>query len=125
MITLSITVPLLSFHFLINSGRKAGDTWCWWRESRVSAHMVLKIQALQPPSTEQLLNDTQSGHRAATNLSFMLEDMVKAYASNKAMNMAFQFAQTGLSNLSRALKERSQEVQALQDEVDRWKNGGY
>ena len=49
----------------------------------------------------------------------MLEDMVKANASNKAINMAFQFARTGLSNLSRALKERSEEVQALQNEVDR------
>ena len=66
-----------------------------------------------------MLNDTQSGHRAATNLSFMLKDMAKAYASNKAMSMAFQFAQTGLSNLSDALKERSQEVQALQNVVDR------
>ena len=66
-----------------------------------------------------MLNDTQSGLQATTNLSFMLEDMAKAYGSNKAMSMAFQFAQTGLSNLSHALKERSQEVQALQNEVDR------
>ncbi|XP_041954005.1 uncharacterized protein LOC121713465 [Alosa sapidissima] len=102
-----------------NADKKATDVWYWWRETRVDARMLLKIQELQPPSTKRMLQDAQLGIKAASDLSFMLEDMAKSFAHNKAMNMAFQFAQTGLSNLSRALKERSQEVQALQNEVDR------
>ncbi|XP_062397228.1 uncharacterized protein LOC134087632 [Sardina pilchardus] len=102
-----------------NAGKKVADVWCWWRETRVDARMLLKIQELQPPSTERMLHDTQLGNKAASDLSFMLEDMAKSFAHNKAMNVAFQFAQTGLSNLSRALKEQSQEIQTLRNEVDR------
>ncbi|KAL2104274.1 hypothetical protein ACEWY4_001142 [Coilia grayii] len=99
--------------------KKVNDVWCWWKETRVDARMLMKIQEMQPPSTESMLKDALLGHKAATDLSFMLEDMAKALAHNKAMKLAFQFAQTGLSNLSRALKERSHEVQALQNEVDK------
>nr|XP_015199676.1 PREDICTED: protein FAM186A-like isoform X2 [Lepisosteus oculatus] len=86
-----------------------GGVWRWWRESKVDAKMVMKIQELQPPGVERLLQDSSLGIRTVAELSFMISDIAKSLSCKKALSLAFKFIQKGLQNISGAFQERTKE----------------
>lgn len=92
--------------------------WRWWREAKVNAQTVLKIQELHPPSAELLLDTGSQAARSISDLCFMLKDMSKFLSCKKAMSMAFSFAQVGLKNMCTALAERTREVEQLRNELE-------
>ncbi|XP_062391646.1 uncharacterized protein LOC134079564 [Sardina pilchardus] len=95
--------------------------WRWWRELKVNAKTVLKIQTLQPPSVEELLDDGALAAESTSNLDFMFKDMAKFLSCKKAMAMAFNFGRTGLQNMCAALEERTRETELLRKELQRLK----
>ncbi|XP_062401809.1 uncharacterized protein LOC134092762 [Sardina pilchardus] len=86
-----------------------GSVWHWWRETKVDAKAVSRIQELQPPTVEAILEDASFATKCASELSFILGDMQKSMSGNKALCIAFHFVQTGLQNINQAFQERSKE----------------
>ncbi|KAG5274278.1 hypothetical protein AALO_G00134310 [Alosa alosa] len=87
-----------------------GSMWHWWRESKVDAEAVRRIQKLQPPTVEAILEDASFATKCALELTFILEDMRKSMSGNKALCIAFQFVQTGLQNINQAFQEIYKEL---------------
>ncbi|XP_076857336.1 uncharacterized protein LOC143511638 [Brachyhypopomus gauderio] len=95
--------------------------WRWWRESKVNGKILWKLQAFRPPSAKNILLEISLGTKTATELSFMLADMAESLSCNRAMGMAFTYAQSGLQNLNGAFQEQSSHVQHLQTLLDQLK----
>eukprot|EP00063_Salmo_salar_P014641 XP_013989476.1 PREDICTED: uncharacterized protein LOC106566147 isoform X1 [Salmo salar] len=92
--------------------------WRWWREQKVDARTIKRIQELQPPAAGVFLADVNLATKSATELSFMLLDVAKSLGCNKAMNLAFKFITVGLQNLNQAFQERTKEVRKLLAQVE-------
>ena len=69
--------------------------WRWWREQKVDARTIKRIQELQPPAADVFLSDVKLATKSSTELSFMLLDIAKALGCNKAMSLAFKFVTVG------------------------------
>uniref|UniRef100_A0A4W5PIX4 Uncharacterized protein n=2 Tax=Hucho hucho TaxID=62062 RepID=A0A4W5PIX4_9TELE len=92
--------------------------WRWWREQKVDARTIKRIQELQPPAADVFLADINLATKSATELSFMLLDVAKSLGCNKAMNLAFKFITVGLQNLNQAFQERTKESRKLLAQVE-------
>ncbi|CAB1353242.1 unnamed protein product [Coregonus sp. 'balchen'] len=68
-----------------------GGVWRWWREQKVDARTIKRIQELQPPAADVFLADVNLATNSATELSFMLLDIAKSLGCNKRMSLAFKF----------------------------------
>ncbi|XP_024240201.2 protein FAM186B isoform X1 [Oncorhynchus tshawytscha] len=92
--------------------------WRWWREQKVDARTIKRIQELQPPAADVFLSDVNLATKSATELSFMVLDVAKALGCNKAMSLAFKFVTVGLQNLNQAFQERTKEARKLLAQVE-------
>ncbi|XP_041958946.1 uncharacterized protein LOC121718149 isoform X2 [Alosa sapidissima] len=101
-----------------NKTKDKDGVWCWWREAKVNAKMILRIQQFQPPSVEELLDDDAQAAESTDNLCFMFRDMAKFLSCKKPMAMAFSFGQAGLQNMCAALAERTWETERLRKELE-------
>lgn len=72
-----------------------GGVWMW-REKKVDVKTIKRIQCLQPPSVEDILNDPCLAIKSSTGLSYMLQDIVNSMDFNKPMKTAFEFAQVNV-----------------------------
>ncbi|KAK6318737.1 hypothetical protein J4Q44_G00099480 [Coregonus suidteri] len=96
-----------------------GGVWRWWREQKVDARTIKRIQELQPPAADVFLADVNLATNSATELSFMLLDIAKSLGCNKRMSLAFKFVTVGLQNLNQAFQERTKEAGKLLARVEK------
>ncbi|XP_041097578.1 uncharacterized protein LOC121308923 [Polyodon spathula] len=83
-----------------------GGVWRWWREAKLDAKMIVKIQELKPPSMEKLLKDESLGNKTSAELTSMINDMKNLFSCTKAQSIAFNHIQKGIQNINAAFQQR-------------------
>ncbi|MGH0183697.1 UNVERIFIED_CONTAM: hypothetical protein FKN15_012723 [Acipenser sinensis] len=86
-----------------------GGIWRWWREAKLDAKMIVKIQELQPPSMEKLLKDESLGNKTSVELTNMVNDMKNILSCTKAHSIAFSHILKGIQNINAAFQQQSKD----------------
>ncbi|KAK6471170.1 protein FAM186A-like [Huso huso] len=86
-----------------------GGVWRWWREAKLDAKMIVKIQELQPPSMEKLLKDESLGNKTSVELTNMVNDMKNILSCTKAQSIAFSHILKGIQNINAAFQQQSKD----------------